>query len=125
MQVYYKNYGNTDFLSLYQNLQNFQTPVQGVKIFFHQKQKYFLNQCISVHIFWGVLYYICEIDHISPPLYIYMKNVKKYICSRRIFEIFYLVIIGTPMNIFQEVLVAYQFFTKKSLIYIAIYEEKH
>ena len=22
---------------------------------------------MSVHIFWGVLYYICEIDQISPP----------------------------------------------------------
>ena len=125
MQVYYRNYGIADFLSLYQNLQNFQTPVQGVKYFFRQKQKYFLNQCISVNIFWGVLYYICEIYHISPPLYIYMENVKKkHICSQKIFEIFYLVIIGTPMNIFQKVLVAYQFFTKKSLIYIAIYEEK-
>ena len=79
MRGYDKNYGNTEFLSLYQNLQKFQTPVQGVKKIFRQKQKYFLNQCISVHIFWGVLYYICEIDHISPPLYTYMKNVKKKI----------------------------------------------
>ena len=46
---------------------------------FIKNKKYFLNQCISVHIFWGVLYYICEIDHISPPLYIYMENVKKNI----------------------------------------------
>ena len=30
-QVYGKNYGNTEFLSLYENLQHFQIPVQGVK----------------------------------------------------------------------------------------------
>ena len=67
MQVYDKNYGNATYLRLYQNLHNFQNPIQGVKLYFGQKQKYFLNQCISVHIFWGVLYYICEIDQISPP----------------------------------------------------------
>ena len=67
MRGYDKNYGNTEFLSLYQNLQKLQTPVKGAKFIFRQKQKYFLNQCMSVHIFWGVLYYICEIVQISPP----------------------------------------------------------
>ena len=46
MRVYDKNYGNTEFLSLYQNLHNFQTPVQGVKIFSLPKTKIFSE---SVH----------------------------------------------------------------------------
>ena len=46
MREYDKNYGNTDFLSLYQNLHNFQTPVQGFKHFFSAKTKIFSE---SVH----------------------------------------------------------------------------
>ena len=68
MRVYDKNYGNTEFLSLYQNLNTFQTPVQGVKLFFCQKQKYFLNQCISVHIFWGILYWNTRTELLNNDL---------------------------------------------------------
>ena len=45
----------------------FRPPLLGVKLFFRQNIKYFPNQCMSDHIFWGVLYYICENFQISPP----------------------------------------------------------
>ena len=106
MQVYDKNYGNATFLSLYQHLHNFHTPCTGGQTFFSAKTKIFSE---SVHISPYILG--CTVLHmiiLVLPLYIYRymrKNVKKHICSRKIFMIFCLVIIGTPMNIFQEFLV--------------------
>ena len=106
MQVYDKNYGNATFLGLYQHLHNFHTPCTGGQTFFSTKTKIFSE---SVHISPYILG--CTALHmiiLVLPLYIYRymrKNVKKHICTRKIFKIFCLVIIGTPMNIFQEFLV--------------------
>ena len=41
MQVYDKNYGNAEFLSLYKNLHNFQIPCRGGQTFFSAKIKSF------------------------------------------------------------------------------------
>ena len=106
MQVYDKNYGNATYLSLYQNLHNFQTSCTGGQKFFLAKTKIFSE---SVHISPYILG--CTAFHMIKlflPLYIYRymrKGIKKNICSCRILKIFCLVIIRTPMNIFQEVLV--------------------
>ena len=75
MRVYDKNHGNTEFLSLYQNLHNFQTPVQGVKIFSLPKTKIFSESVHFSPYILGCTCYICEIDHIiPPPIHIYGKH---------------------------------------------------
>ena len=77
-RVYGKNYGNTEFLSLYQNLHNFQTPVQGVNFFFSPKIKNIFWISAFQSIYFGV-YCITYVKLIISilPLYIYMKKVKK------------------------------------------------
>ena len=74
-RVYGKNYGNTEFLSLYQNLHNFQTPVQGVKKISLPKTKIFSESVhFSPYILWCT-YYIWEIDNfIPPPIHVYGKH---------------------------------------------------
>ena len=78
MQVYDKNYGNATYLSLYQNLHNFQTSCTGGQIFFLAKTKIFSE---SVHISPYILG--CTAFHMIKlflPLYIYRymrKGIKK------------------------------------------------
>ena len=82
MQVYDKKYGNTEFLSLYQNLHNFQIPCIGGQ-FFSAKEEIFSELVYFSPYILSALYFLCEIDHISPPpIYIDIydeKRKKKYL----------------------------------------------
>ena len=106
MQVYDKNYGNATFLGLYQHLHNFHTPCTGGQTFFFGKNKNIFR--ISAYQPYILGCTVLNMIILVLPLYIYRymrKNVKKHICTWKIFMIFCLVIIGTPMNIFQEFLI--------------------
>ena len=64
-EVYEKKIGINRILSLYPSLHNLWTPYMGSNSTIWPNQNSFLNQCVSYHIFEGVLYEICEPDYIG------------------------------------------------------------
>ena len=61
---FYLDFENLSFLT---NFGFSRGVYRGSNLIFEQNKNYPQYQCISDHIFRGVLYKICKIDHISPP----------------------------------------------------------